>query len=458
MKKFKFILIMTHIFLIKEIISNRKLEEINCKSFNNCFNCSVCGIDLVEKCPCTWKKNSCYEVTYNPVITNWISYYENCEDSSSKQIQKKYCGDIEYSKKKSSISLPEKNGYYGLMNLFCTYTYVNEQKPKTKFNIDIHLNEKYIRGDSKIYIQYIINFINDTYKIKTISRNEKEELSYDKVSNFKFFILSNDLYDDNPFTIQITYSNGFLIDKIYIISVIIILFILIFIIIIYCCTKNYNERYRNILSRNHMVRNPQLNYEEIQRENNKKIISNLLSNPLLLGERIYEKKYEKNGTNCTICLEEFKINTDKISLTPCNHVFHFKCLSDWLNESISNIKCPNCNFDFTLLQYESERNSNDRSTTSNEINSIPHNENHNLNNNDNHHHFRTQFNNYAQISQSNNSNNRRTVNDRYGSENNNINNNNQISNNIQNRIIRDNENNRNIQSIKSIDNLESINI
>ncbi len=91
---------MTHIFLIKEIISNRKLEEINCKSFNNCFNCSVCGIDLVEKCPCTWKKNSCYEATSNPVIKNWISYYENCEDSSSKQIQKKYCGDIEYSKKK----------------------------------------------------------------------------------------------------------------------------------------------------------------------------------------------------------------------------------------------------------------------------------------------------------------------------------------------------------------------
>ena len=205
-----------------------------------------------------------------------------------------------------------------------------------------------------------------------------------------------------------------------------------------------------------MVRNPQLNYEEIQRENNKKIISDLLSNPLLLGERIYEKKYEKHGTNCTICLEELKINIDKVCLTPCNHVFHFKCVSDWLNKNLLelNLKCPNCNFDLsTMIQNKSERSSINRIGTNNPINYFSDNENQIVNNNN-----RPQFNNFARISNSNNSNNTRTVNNRYDNENNNIINNNQISNNIQNRIIRENLSNRNIQSIKSIDNLESINI
>ena len=464
MKKFIFLFLITNICLIKEIISQSNIEEINCKLFNNCFNCSVCGNYLVEKCPCTWKNNSCDEVSYNPIITNWIYYYENCEDYSSMQIQKEYCGETEYSNnnKKSSISLPEKNGYYGLINLFCTYTYVNIQNSKTKFNINIHLNEKYIYNNNKIYMKYIIYYYNHSYDMKTISNND-EKLSYEKISSFQFFIMSNDEYDDNPFTIQITYSNGLFIDQIYIIFGIIILFIFICVIVIYCCTKKYNNRYRNLLNRNRIIINTQQNYEEIQRENNKKIIDTLLSNPSLLGERICVKEFERYGTNCTICLEELKINIDKVCLTPCNHVFHFKCVSDWLNKNLLelNLKCPNCNFDLsTMIQNESIRNSDDRTATSNDMNYIPNNDNQNLNNNNNNNnnYHNIQFNNFARISNSNNSNNTRTVNNRYDNENNNIINNNQISNNIQNRIIRENLSNRNIQSIKSIDNLESINI
>ena len=242
MKIFNFFIIIINIFLIKEIISKRNLEEINCESFNDCFNCSVCGNNLIEKCPCTWKTDLCYEVTYNPIITNWIYYYENCEDYSSINTQKEYCGEITTKNKKSIISFPEKNGHFGLNKLFCSYIFINEQKPKTKFNIDIHRNEKYMNNNNNIFIEFIVNYNNNTYQVKNIFNNN-EELSYQKISSFQFFIMSRDLYNDNPFFIEITYSNGLFIDQIYLILGIIILFLIICIIIVYCCWKKKRNRH-----------------------------------------------------------------------------------------------------------------------------------------------------------------------------------------------------------------------
>ena len=61
------------------------------------------------------------------------------------------------------------------------------------------------------------------------------------------------------------------------------------------------------------------------------------------------KKFKKelglnDGNTCTICIEEFKENKSKVSVTPCKHVFHYKCLSNWLRKNVKNPKCPNCNY------------------------------------------------------------------------------------------------------------------
>ena len=58
-------------------------------------------------------------------------------------------------------------------------------------------------------------------------------------------------------------------------------------------------------------------------------------------ERYGESRKE---TECAICLENFK-GIDMIkSFYKCNHIFHKKCLKDWLKRSNT---CPLCNHDLT---------------------------------------------------------------------------------------------------------------
>ena len=82
--------------------------------------------------------------------------------------------------------------------------------------------------------------------------------------------------------------------------------------------------------------------EKLEMENNLKI-------NFALKHALNWKKFKKelglnDGNTCTICIEEFKENKSKVSVTPCKHVFHYKCLSNWLRKNVKNPKCPNCNY------------------------------------------------------------------------------------------------------------------
>ncbi len=48
--------------------------------------------------------------------------------------------------------------------------------------------------------------------------------------------------------------------------------------------------------------------------------------------------------DCSICLD--KLNTKTIKMLPCNHLFHKKCINEWLKTSI---QCPLCK---TFLENE----------------------------------------------------------------------------------------------------------
>ena len=55
---------------------------------------------------------------------------------------------------------------------------------------------------------------------------------------------------------------------------------------------------------------------------------------------VYKLEKTTNEYECVICLENM-VNGDEIILTECFHMYHKKCIGDWLK--ISNI-CPICDF------------------------------------------------------------------------------------------------------------------
>ena len=90
----------------------------------------------------------------------------------------------------------------------------------------------------------------------------------------------------------------------------------------------------------------------------------------------------KNCGNCSICLGPFSLD-EKIFITPCNHVYHDKCMTDYLNlilkdtnfneneiENFHNyFQCPNCKeFLFTNRSFlipKKEENSTDNNKENN---------------------------------------------------------------------------------------------
>ena len=75
----------------------------------------------------------------------------------------------------------------------------------------------------------------------------------------------------------------------------------------------------------------------------------------ILIEHTYKKEYNQYGGGCSICLENFN-KKSKVSITPCSHVFHYKCIHEWLFINILCPKCPNSNNE--VLNEQENKNNN----------------------------------------------------------------------------------------------------
>ena len=354
MKRF-FIYILYFIISINKTIShsNKSLknldEKINCMLFTDCFNCSVCGEEILEnfeECPCYWNTNFCQKKKNKSKYLFWRDYFSNCTDLNSYSIQKKYCGDITFSKDrtKAEITLTQINETYGLANLYCHYLYENTQGKETVYKVRIDLNEKIIKSEEPILLSYKIyytaNYFDSNPFVLTSSSS-----SFDDVYKIEIFYYCNDTYNELPFTFEISYKKNPKSSSLYITIGIIFSIMIIFIIVILILIRRIKRASRANRFTFIRVFNNEVNENVIN--DNKKKIEILLNNPDLLGERICKKEFEKYGSNCTICLEEFKVGIDKVSLTPCFHVFHYNCISEWLKKNFSKITCPNCNYDMS---------------------------------------------------------------------------------------------------------------
>ena len=53
-------------------------------------------------------------------------------------------------------------------------------------------------------------------------------------------------------------------------------------------------------------------------------------------------RQKKDDYECTICLENIKLNQD-INILKCRHIFHYKCIENLVDHKIN--RCPNCRCD-----------------------------------------------------------------------------------------------------------------
>jgi hypothetical protein len=328
------------IFKIKKISS-----ILDCSTLTDCFNCSVCGTEELT-CDCKWNsiEKKCQSSTQIKNIYDWKLYFSNCEDSFSINKQNTYCGDINIMNKKFLIELPKVNGYYGLLNLYCIYTYNNNYNSATIFDFDIETSFR------TLYIDFAIYFNDGTYSYFSL-KNGIAKKEYNDVKYIQFYIYLGETYSISPFLIKVSIKQ-FSKFILYVIVFIILFACISCIFLIYCFTKRYkresnyiNNYNANLGFRRNVNDFNNLYNEELERRIKKKTIEVLLSDPNYLGIKVCKKEYEKYGNNCTICLEEFKIGIDKISLTPCYHIFHYKCLSSYMRKNENNTHCPNCNQD-----------------------------------------------------------------------------------------------------------------
>ncbi len=345
--------------------------KVQCSAYKDCFNCSVCGEEESPDCQCKWEeyKSQCEYSLVSVSSVDWKNYYKSCVDFGSKQIQKSFCGEFIKVKNKYVLEIPNKNGYYGLDNLYCTYTFTNDKSGGSVFDVNFQKNQE------DVYVDYIVYYTDSTYNYVS-PRKDESSSSYTKVKFFEFFVYLGDNFRQSPFRVEIEikdYSKIIIIGTILIISI----FCVVCAIAIYCFSKRLiNEaRTTNNYGTGAIIIHPNSNDNYIIEEQQlkKKKIEELLNDPECLGSKICKKEYEKYGNNCTICLEEFKVDKDYVSVTPCEHVFHYKCLSNYMKKSITNTHCPNCNGDLLVqaktktIQIERKNNDNviSRNTTRN---------------------------------------------------------------------------------------------
>jgi hypothetical protein len=109
--------------------------------------------------------------------------------------------------------------------------------------------------------------------------------------------------------------------------------------------RQRNQNLSHFPNNNVIQINQVMSEEQIKKQNLERIQA-------LLETTLKPKKYKENLNvykgNCSICLEEFKLESDVTDL-PCKHIFHFECLRGYLHKNILQSKCPNCNY-FILNQ------------------------------------------------------------------------------------------------------------
>jgi hypothetical protein len=165
---------------------------------------------------------------------------------------------------------------------------------------------------------------------------------------------SRSTYSTPPFDIMIGYENPSGINYI-------AMFLSIVIVVIICgCCSAACYKFSQILMKrrlrqrhniSHVAQNEVYNLNANNVNNQTNLIDEIKEKNItvlneLFSTRFKPRKYSDNINEfkiatCSICLENFD-GTD-VCVLDCKHIFHFKCIRDWLIKDSLKPKCPVCN-------------------------------------------------------------------------------------------------------------------
>ena len=316
-------------------------SNIDCKQFNNCYEC-------LNNPQCFILNNSCNN-DENKALNkkNWYNRFEQyCIIENNDNL--KYCGLIEISKKKVKIV---KDNYLAKNNLFCKYNFtsadVNDNNVKIISNVD----------NSNINLIIEVEIDDNNKMIYNITEKSISE----KIKNFKkisIYYYHNNIPENDDFNLEIkikkkiTYSDVaiFIFGCFGIIVIFLAIFLFVFIVKKLSKKKKNNNKKIDIISNNSNNNNTENICNNICKQTNK------YKKHFILKRIKYNTSVTLFNQKCPICIEEIKINDDIIILT-CNHGFHMVCITEWIKKNLkTNRYCPICHLKFNQTKQNQNNN------------------------------------------------------------------------------------------------------
>ena len=373
---------------------NDLTDKINstCTIDENCDYCYFCGNLTEDYSICNYENIFCHHIEDNKYEynTGFKDKYSNYFRSNSEMDA--FCGTKNYNLKsaKKSFKILETKFDNNLLltPIHCDYELTNKyyyDHEADEATITLKINN--INQDENNQIKFNLFMIyqsRNTLRFLNLNDSSIRNRPYNKsllsISELEILIdIKNDI--NNFFSIEESLEISILTNNpsrktriIIIIAIVVCVFLallIIVLIIIYIYVKRKMEREFEENRNNERIE------KEKKIEENKKLIITLFETKL--KKTIIEKnKIVNDCESCSICLESFEYGVSEVSITPCNHIFHFECLKKWVNDNVLNPKCPNCNY--ALLEFSSNSKLN-LNLRNNEINSNGNNENANSNDN-----------------------------------------------------------------------------
>lgn len=327
------------LIMISHVLSGN--TPVSCDSFTDCFNCTA-----TDEAICIWNSGKCSSTTYTVTDSQFYSICKN--DAAGYKTIQKYCGDDSIflnDSEEGSVSVPLIDGHYGLPYLVCKYTYNNGNGKKNIF-FNLTVEEEVVKEMSFS--------ISATFSDGSVASRKPDSTNYGVQINgakeASLLVIFDSSSKVPPFELQVKLKNKSISVTLIATIVLIVIACIICGISIYLFSKRI-ARQRQLARENQgrfqmmgigmqgNVINQQRSHEQIK-EKRKKQIEEILSKEL--RPRKYSEDIGKYNISCTICLEDYN-QKSLISVTKCNHVFHYECITKWLHENILEPRCPNCN-------------------------------------------------------------------------------------------------------------------